>query len=57
MTTVLDARPAPPVTATRTRWQPVALGAIVVLALALYAWGIGSAGLKNTFYAVAVIDR
>jgi 4-amino-4-deoxy-L-arabinose transferase-like glycosyltransferase len=38
----------------KTGWQPYALGAIVVLSLGLYAWGIGSEGWGNTFYSAAV---
>jgi 4-amino-4-deoxy-L-arabinose transferase-like glycosyltransferase len=30
------------------------LGAIVVLALVLYGWGLGSAGWSNTFYSAAI---
>lgn len=38
----------------RLRWQPVALGAIVVLSIVLYSWGLGAEGWSNTFYSAAV---
>jgi 4-amino-4-deoxy-L-arabinose transferase-like glycosyltransferase len=46
-------RPRPPL-GTRTRSHAIALGAIVALALVLYAWGINTADLRNTFFSIAV---
>jgi 4-amino-4-deoxy-L-arabinose transferase-like glycosyltransferase len=55
MTTVLvDAEAQSQAADVRPRWQSIAIGAIVLLALVLYAWGIGSTDLRNTFFAVAV---
>ncbi|MGW5652166.1 ArnT family glycosyltransferase [Streptomyces humi] len=38
----------------RVRPAPVALGAILVLAAALYAWSLGSLGWGNSYYSAAV---
>ncbi|MBW8482572.1 ArnT family glycosyltransferase [Actinomadura parmotrematis] len=40
--------------AVRPRWAWPALAAVLVLAFALYAWGINSAGYANSYYAAAV---
>lgn len=47
MTTAV-ADPTTPPQVRRRGWQPYALGAIVVLSLALYGWGIGSEGFLGT---------
>jgi 4-amino-4-deoxy-L-arabinose transferase-like glycosyltransferase len=38
----------------RIGWQPLALGAIVLLSIVLYSWGIAAEGWSNTFYSAAV---
>ncbi|WP_020666499.1 ArnT family glycosyltransferase [Amycolatopsis nigrescens] len=52
----IGAAPEPPTTEQpeRTRRQRVALGAILLLALAVNGWGIASAGWGNAFYSAAV---
>ncbi len=40
--------------ASRVRTAPVALGVILVLAAALYAWSLGSLGWGNSYYSAAV---
>lgn len=46
--------PIPSLSAVRARWQPLALGVIVVVSIVLYSWDLGSEGWSNPFYSAAV---
>lgn len=48
-----DARPAPPPTPVRARWERPALAVLLGATALLYLWGLGESGWANSFYAAA----